>query len=89
VDTFVVHYRGTLIDGTEFDASYNRNEPLTMGMNQVVRGWIEGLQLMSIGSKYKFWIPYNLAYGPMDSGQIPGGSMLIFDLELLDVKHPK
>ena len=77
---------GTLLDGTEFDASYNRGQPLTLGVSQVIRGWTEGLQLMSIGSKYKFWIPYELAYGTMGQGQIPGGAMLIFEVELLDVK---
>jgi FKBP-type peptidyl-prolyl cis-trans isomerase len=87
VDTFVVNYRGTLLNGTEFDASANRGEPLTMAIKDVVPGWIEGLQLMSVGSKYKFWIPYNLGYGERGSGQtIPGGAMLIFDLELIDVK---
>ncbi len=86
VDTFVAHYRGTLLNGTEFDASYNRGQPFTFPVNQVVPGWIEGLQLMPIGSKYKFWIPYNLGYGVMGQGQIPGGAMLIFELELLDVK---
>jgi FKBP-type peptidyl-prolyl cis-trans isomerase FklB len=86
LDTFVAHYRGTLLDSTEFDASYNRNEPLTYPVNKVVPGWIEGLQLMSVGSKYKFWIPYNLGYGVMGQGQIPGGALLIFELELLDVK---
>jgi len=85
-DTFVCHYRGTLLNGTEFDASYNRNEPLKMPMNQVIPGWTEGLQLMNVGSKYKFYIPYNLAYGPNDNGPIPGGSTLIFEVELLDVK---
>lgn len=87
VDTFVCNYRGTLLDGTEFDASANRGQPLTMPVNKVVPGWIEGLQLMSVGSKYKFYIPYNLGYGTMGNGPgVPGGSMLIFDLELLDVK---
>jgi FKBP-type peptidyl-prolyl cis-trans isomerase FklB len=86
IDTFVCHYRGTLLNGTEFDASYNRNEPLTMPMNQVIRGWTEGLSLMPIGSKYKFYIPYTIAYGPFDNGAIPGGSMLIFEVEMLDVK---
>lgn len=85
-DTFVCHYRGTLLNGTEFDASYNRGEPLTLGVSQVIRGWTEGLQLMGVGSKYKFYIPYELAYGPYDNGAIPGGSMLIFEVELLDVK---
>ena len=87
VDTFVAHYRGTLLDGTEFDASYNRKEPLTYPVSNVIPGWTEGLQLMSVGSKYKFWIPYNIGYGVMGSGKaIPGGSMLIFEVELLDVK---
>jgi FKBP-type peptidyl-prolyl cis-trans isomerase len=89
VDTFVAHYRGTLLDGTEFDASYNRGQPLVYPVTGVIRGWTEGLQLMSVGSKYKFYIPYNLAYGTNDNGAIPGGSMLIFELELLDVKKPK
>lgn len=84
-DTFVAHYRGTLLDGTEFDASYGRGEPLKLGVGQVIRGWTEGLQLMAVGSKYKFYIPYELAYGPMGQGQIPGGAMLIFEVELLDV----
>lgn len=89
VDTFVCHYRGTLIDGTEFDASYNRGEPLVYPITQVVRGWTEGLQLMPVGSKYKFYVPYNLAYGTNDNGAIPGGSTLIFEIELLDVKKGK
>jgi FKBP-type peptidyl-prolyl cis-trans isomerase len=86
-DTFVVHYRGTLIDGTEFDASYGRGEPLTYPLNQVVPGWTEGLQLMPVGSKYKLYIPYNLGYGLQGSPPtIPGGATLIFEIELLDVK---
>ena len=86
LDTFVAHYRGTLLNGTEFDASFNRGQPLTLGVSQVIRGWTEGLQLMAIGSKYKFYIPYELAYGTMGQGQIPGGAMLLFEVELLDVK---
>ena len=87
VDTFVCNYRGTLLNGTEFDASANRGTPLVMAVNQVIPGWTEGLQLMAVGSKYKFWIPYNIGYGVMGNGPgIPGGSMLIFDVELLDVK---
>jgi FKBP-type peptidyl-prolyl cis-trans isomerase FklB len=87
VDTFVAHYRGTLLDGTEFDASYKRNQPLTYPVSAVVPGWIEGLQLMSVGSKYKFYVPYNLGYGIYGNPPaIPGGSTLIFELELLDVK---
>lgn len=88
IDTFVCHYRGTLIDGTEFDASYNRNEPLVMPANHVIRGWTEGLQLMGVGSKYKFYIPYILGYGLRGSPPvIPGGATLIFEVELLDVKR--
>lgn len=86
LDTFVAHYRGTLINGTEFDASANRGVPLTMALNQVIPGWTEGLQLMSVGSKYKLYIPYTLGYGIYDNGAIPGGSTLIFELELIDVK---
>jgi len=86
VDTFVCHYRGTLLNGTEFDASYNRGQPLVMAANQVIRGWTEGLQLMPVGSKFKFYIPYQLGYGVMGQGQIPGGAMLIFEVELLDIK---
>ena len=89
IDTFVAHYRGTLIDGTEFDASYNRGQPLEMEANRVIAGWTEGLQLMSVGSKYKFYIPYNLAYGIREQGAIPGGSTLIFEVELLGVKRKK
>lgn len=86
VDTFVCNYRGTLLNGTEFDASANRGQPLIMPVSRVIPGWTEGLQLMSIGSKYKFYIPYNLGYGTMGQGQIPGGAMLLFEVELLDVK---
>lgn len=86
-DTFVVHYRGTLLNGTEFDASYNRNQPLQMPVNKVIPGWTEGLQLMGVGSKYKFWIPYNLGYGASGNGpKIPGGALLVFEVEMLDVK---
>lgn len=86
-DTFVAHYRGTLLNGSEFDASYNRGQPLTYPLSDVIIGWKEGLQLMPVGSKYKFYIPYNLGYGVMGQGQqIPGGSLLVFELELLDVK---
>ncbi|HET6994999.1 MAG TPA: FKBP-type peptidyl-prolyl cis-trans isomerase [Chitinophagaceae bacterium] len=88
-DTFICHYRGKLTDGTEFDASYNRNEPLRLGVSQVIRGRTEGLQLMPVGSKYKFYIPYELAYGPFDNPPIPGGSVLIFEVELLNVKKGK
>lgn len=85
-DSVTCHYKGTLVDGTEFDNSYSRGTPITFPLNRVIPGWTEGLQLMSVGSKYKLYIPYTLAYGPSDNGPIPGGSALIFDVELLDVK---
>lgn len=85
-DTVVCHYRGTLLDGTEFDASYNRGEPLTIPIEGVIKGWTEGLQLMPKGAKYKFYIPQELAYGLRGAPPtIPGGSALIFEIELLDV----
>jgi len=89
VDTFVCNYKGTLIDGTEFDNSYKRNQPLIYPVAGVIRGWTEGLQLMPVGSKYNFYIPYELGYGPFDNGAIPGGSLLIFEVDLLDVKKGK
>ena len=89
-DTFVVHYRGSLLDGREFDNSYNRGEPLVYPMSQVIPGWTEGLQLMSIGSKYKLFVPYQLGYGIHGrEPAIPGGALLIFELELLDIKRYK
>ena len=89
LDTFVCHYRGTLVDGTEFDASYNRGQPLIMPANQVIRGWTEGLQLMPVGSKYKFYIPSDLGYGPRGYGPIPGGAAIIFEVELLEIRPRK
>ena len=86
-DSVTVHYRGTLPDGTEFDASYERGEPLTIQLGNVIPGWTEGVQLMSVGSKYKFYVPYHLGYGLRGAPPtIPGGSPLIFEIELLDVK---
>jgi FKBP-type peptidyl-prolyl cis-trans isomerase len=86
MDTFVCHYRGTLLNGTQFDASYDRGQPLVMAMTSVIKGWTEGLSLMPVGSKYKFYIPHTLGYGSFDNGAIPGGSTLVFEVELLDVK---
>lgn len=80
-----VHYQGTLIDGTEFDSSYKRNAPATFGLNQVIKGWTEGLQLMAEGAKYKLYIPADLAYGPQGRPGIPANSTLIFDVELLEI----
>ncbi|MDF1612965.1 MAG: FKBP-type peptidyl-prolyl cis-trans isomerase [Stygiobacter sp.] len=84
--TVKVHYKGTLIDGKEFDSSYKRNQPAEFPLNQVIKGWTEGLQLMPVGSKFEFYIPYDLAYG--EEGRepvIPPASVLIFEVELLDI----
>jgi FKBP-type peptidyl-prolyl cis-trans isomerase len=85
-DTVKVHYHGTLIDGTVFDSSVQRGEPIEFPLNQVIPGWTEGVQLMSVGDKFKFTIPAALAYGPRPKGQIPGNSVLIFEVELLAIK---
>lgn len=80
------HYEGTLIDGQVFDSSYKRNEPAVFGLQQVIAGWTEGLQLMSEGAKFRFFIPYRLGYGENGAGQfIPPFATLIFDVELIDV----
>lgn len=81
-----VHYHGTLIDGTVFDSSVNRGEPATFGVNQVIKGWTEALKLMPVGSKYKLYIPQELAYGPADQGQIKPYSALIFEVELIAIE---
>ena len=86
-DTVEVHYRGTLINGTEFDSSYKRNASTSFPLNGVIKGWTEGLQLMKEGAKYKFYIPPELAYGERGAGQsIPSHATLIFEVELLKVK---
>ena len=85
--TVKVHYEGTLIDGTVFDSSYQRGEPIEFPLSGVIKGWTEGLQLMSVGSKYKLYIPYELGYGERGAGQsIPPYSALIFTVELLEIK---
>ena len=85
-DTVRCHYEGTLIDGTVFDSSYQRGEPATFGLNQVIAGWTEGLQLMKEGGKTRFFIPYNLGYGAQGAGgSIPPYAALIFDVELIEV----
>ena len=85
-DKVKVHYHGTLIDGTVFDSSVERGEPITFALNQVIKGWTEGLQLMPVGSKYKFFIPQELAYGAREAGKIPPYSTLIFEVELLGIE---
>ena len=80
------HYEGTLVDGTKFDSSYDRGEPATFGLNQVIPGWAEGVQLMGEGAKYRFFIPYNLGYGERGAGaSIPPFAALVFIVELIEV----
>jgi FKBP-type peptidyl-prolyl cis-trans isomerase FklB len=87
-DTVTVQYRGTLIDGTEFDSSYSRGQPATFPLNRVIKGWTEGVQLMKPGAKYKFFIPPNLAYGAHGAGpKIGPESTLIFEVELISVNE--
>jgi len=83
--TVTVNYKGTLIDGTVFDSSYERGQPATFPLNQVIRGWTEGIPLMKVGAKYKFYIPSELGYGPSAQGKIKANSVLIFEVELLEV----
>lgn len=85
-DKVKVHYTGTLIDGTTFDSSVSRGEPATFGVTQVISGWVEGLQLMPVGSKYKFFIPSELAYGAQGAGKVIGPhATLVFEVELLEI----
>ncbi|MFN8356976.1 MAG: FKBP-type peptidyl-prolyl cis-trans isomerase [Spirosomataceae bacterium] len=85
-DRVKVHYHGTLIDGTVFDSSVQRNEPAVFGVTQVIQGWVEALQLMPVGSKWKLFIPYQMAYGEQGSGNIPPFSTLVFEVELLGIE---
>jgi FKBP-type peptidyl-prolyl cis-trans isomerase len=84
--TVTTHYHGTLIDGTVFDSSLDRGTPLSFPLNAVIKGWQEGIPLMSVGAKYRFFIPSDLAYGNSSMGKIAGGSTLIFEVELLSFK---
>jgi FKBP-type peptidyl-prolyl cis-trans isomerase len=85
-DAVVCNYKGTFLDGTEFDNSFKRGTPVEFELTRVIRGWTEVLQLMPAGSKYKVYVPYELGYGASDYNGIPGGSLLIFEIELLSVK---
>jgi len=86
-DTVVVHYRGTLIDGTEFDSSYARDEPAELGVTRVIRGWQEALPLMTVGSKWQITVPSELAYGERGTGGVIGpNATLLFDIELIAIK---
>jgi FKBP-type peptidyl-prolyl cis-trans isomerase len=89
-DTVKVHYKGTLVNGKEFDSSYKRGEPISFPLNGVIKGWTEGLQLMPTGSTYRFFIPSELGYGDRGAGaDIPGGAALIFDVELIEINPSK
>jgi len=89
-DTVKVHYKGTFLNGETFDSSYDRGEPAVFPLNRVIKGWTEGVQLMSVGSKYKFTIPSDLAYGPNGNPpRIPGNSVLEFEIELLEIQKPE
>ena len=88
-DTVKTHYKGTLIDGTEFDSSYKRGKPVEFPVEGVIPGWTEALQLMKVGAKWELYIPSDIAYGPRGSRTIPPDSALIFEIELLDIMPPK
>ena len=85
-DTVLVHYRGRLLDGTEFDSSYGRGQPTELGIGQVIPGWQQALQLMPVGSKWEVWVPASLAYGTEGAGSIGPNETLHFDIELFEIK---
>ena len=88
-DSVTVHYRGTLVDGTVFDSSYDRGAPATFGVSEVIPGWTEALKLMKVGSKWQLAIPSDLAYGPQGRGaSMPPNSVLLFDVELIEIVNP-
>lgn len=84
-DSVKAHYKGTFLNGKSFDSSYDRGEPSVFPLDGVIKGWTEGVQLMPIGSKYRFWIPSDLAYGPQGRPGIPPNSLLVFEIELIDI----
>ncbi len=84
-DTVTVNYRGTLVDGTEFDSSYKRGEPATFPLNGVIPGWTEALQMMKVGSKWQLFLPSAIAYGERGAGRIGPNATLIFEVELLSI----
>ena len=84
-----VHYKGTLLDGTVFDSSYDRGEPLNFPLTRVIPGWQEMLKLMNVGSKVQAWIPSKIGYGSANLGKIPSNSLLVFEMELLEIKAPE
>ena len=86
-DTVKTHYKGTLIDGKEFDSSEKNGGPVTFPVSEVIPGWTEALQLMSVGSKWKLFVPSGLAYGERGQGPIPGNSTLIFEIELVGIEE--
>jgi FKBP-type peptidyl-prolyl cis-trans isomerase len=88
-DSVKVHYRGTLLDGSEFDSTYERDEPLVFKLDRVIPGWSEGLQLMPVGSKFILYVPPSLAYGEGEAGPIPPNSTLTFEVELLAIELPE
>jgi len=85
-DIVLAHYVGTFLDGKKFDSSYDRGQPAEFALNGVIPGWTEGLQLMSKGSKFKFWVPAELGYGAEGQGNMPPNATLVFEVELQDVK---
>lgn len=84
-DTVTVHYKGVKIDGSEFDSSYSRGEPIAFPLNQVIKGWTEGVQLMKVGDQFRFFIPSELAYGSRGAGPIGPNEALVFDVELIKI----
>jgi FKBP-type peptidyl-prolyl cis-trans isomerase len=84
-DTVTIHYVGTFMDGAEFDSSVRRGEPATFPLGRLIRGWQEGVPMMGVGDRYEFAIPYNLAYGPVGRGEIPGGATLLFTIDLIAI----